>query len=69
MISFTVISIILIILLLFVLLYLNASYYTNIFILYRPLSGIKTTKGENIDRILTLEESIQMIVDMFNNKF
>ena len=50
-----------------ILLYLHASYYVNIFILYRPLSDIKTKSNEDIDRLLSMEEMYTIIRNLFNN--
>ncbi|QBB28643.1 hypothetical protein HgNV_038 [Homarus gammarus nudivirus] len=51
-----------------IILYINLSYYANIFILYRPMCYIKTRKNENIDRILTLSEVLTMTNNIIMNK-
>ena len=51
-----------------ILLYLHASYYANLFILYRNKAGITTKKGENIDRLLSISEVFTLLEDLILNK-
>ena len=56
-------------LILAVILFFQASYYLNIFILYRPLAKIKSAKNEDIHRVLTMSESFDLLRDILTNKF
>ncbi|AII15839.1 hypothetical protein PmNV_051 [Penaeus monodon nudivirus] len=68
MISFMILSIILILLMLTIILYLNVSYYSNLFILYRNSSNITSKSSEDVDRILTIDEVFNMIKNLILNK-
>lgn len=48
-------------------LFLHATYYCNVFILYRHLCNIQTKPNEDIDRVLSFNESLDMLYYLFNN--
>lgn len=51
-----------------IILYLNVSYYSNLFILYRNSSNITSKSSEDVDRILTIDEVFNMIKNLILNK-
>lgn len=55
------------ILMLCIILYLQSTYYSNLFILYRPLADIPTYIHDDIDKILSVKDCFKMLYKLINN--